>query len=83
MDLPGALPLAASATTNLFAAREQMAFTLAFHIVLACIGVALPGVDPVTTIFETLPLAALYEVSIWLSALLDRRAARATAAFET
>jgi cytochrome bd ubiquinol oxidase subunit I len=36
------LPLAASAS-NLLAAREQMAFTLGFHIVLSCIGVALPG----------------------------------------
>jgi cytochrome bd ubiquinol oxidase subunit I len=43
MAFPGALPLAASATTNLFAAREQMAFTLAFHIVLSCLGVALPA----------------------------------------
>src|SRR6478672_7745349 len=43
MALPGVIPLAASATTNLFAAREQMAFTLAFHIVLACLGVALPA----------------------------------------
>jgi len=37
------LPLAASAS-NLLAAREQMAFTLAFHIVLSCIGVALPAI---------------------------------------
>ena len=37
-----ALPLAASAS-NLLAARELMAFTLAFHIVLACLGVALPA----------------------------------------
>jgi cytochrome bd ubiquinol oxidase subunit I len=29
--------------TNLLAAREQMAFTLGFHIVLACLGVALPA----------------------------------------
>jgi cytochrome d ubiquinol oxidase subunit I len=36
------LPLAASAS-NLLAAREQMAFTLAFHIVLSCLGVALPA----------------------------------------
>jgi cytochrome d ubiquinol oxidase subunit I len=36
------LPLAASAS-NLLAAREQMAFTLGFHIVLSCLGVALPG----------------------------------------
>jgi cytochrome bd ubiquinol oxidase subunit I len=38
----GALPLAAS-ESNLLAARELMAFTLAFHIVLACLGVALPA----------------------------------------
>ena len=30
-----------------------------------CIGVALPGVDPVTTILETIPLLVLYEASIW------------------
>jgi cytochrome d ubiquinol oxidase subunit I len=42
--MPGldALPLAAS-ESNLLAARELMAFTLAFHIVLACLGVALPA----------------------------------------
>jgi sec-independent protein translocase protein TatC len=53
------------------------------YFIVACIGVALPGVDPVTTIFETLPLAVLYELSIWLSVLLDRRSAQAAAAFET
>src|SRR6476660_6289926 len=37
-----ALPLAASAS-NLLAAREQMAFTLGFHIVFSCLGVALPA----------------------------------------
>jgi cytochrome d ubiquinol oxidase subunit I len=37
-----ALPLAAS-QSNLLAARELMAFTLGFHIVLACIGVAFPA----------------------------------------
>jgi cytochrome d ubiquinol oxidase subunit I len=43
--LPGldALPFAASAS-NLLAARELMAFTLAFHIVLSCLGVALPAI---------------------------------------
>src|ERR1700709_2785515 len=39
---PDALPLAASAS-NLLAAREQMAFTLGFHIVLSCLWVALPA----------------------------------------
>ncbi len=43
MPLLDALPLAAS-ESNLLAARELMAFTLAFHIVLACIGVALPAI---------------------------------------
>jgi cytochrome d ubiquinol oxidase subunit I len=42
MSPPDALPLAASAS-NLLAAREQMAFTLGFHIVLSCLGVALPA----------------------------------------
>ena len=30
-----------------------------------CVAVALPGVDPVTTIFEAIPLLVLYEGSIW------------------
>src|SRR3984885_15600562 len=42
MFSPDALPVAASAS-NLLAAREQMAFTLGFHIVLASLGVALPA----------------------------------------
>jgi sec-independent protein translocase protein TatC len=46
------------------------------YFIVACIGVALPGVDPVTTTIETLPLAILFEASIWLSVLLDRRAQR-------
>ncbi len=40
MALLDALPLAAA--SDLLAAREQMAFTLGFHIVLASIGVAFP-----------------------------------------
>jgi cytochrome d ubiquinol oxidase subunit I len=36
------LALAAS-SSNLLAAREQMAFTLGFHIVLSCFGVAFPA----------------------------------------
>ena len=53
------------------------------YFIVACVGVALPGVDPVTTFFETIPLWVLYEGSIWLSVLLDRRSARAReAAFQ-
>jgi cytochrome d ubiquinol oxidase subunit I len=43
VPLLDSLPLAAS-ESNLLAARELMAFTLAFHIVLACIGVAFPAI---------------------------------------
>ena len=37
-------PLVATAGSNLLAARTQMAFTLGFHIVLACFGVAFPAI---------------------------------------
>src|ERR687887_2693547 len=37
-------PLLADAQSNLLAARTQMAFTLGFHIVLACFGVAFPAI---------------------------------------
>ena len=37
-------PLLADAGSNLLAARTQMGFTLGFHIVLACFGVAFPAV---------------------------------------
>jgi Sec-independent protein secretion pathway component TatC len=50
------------------------------YFVVACIGVALPGVDPITTVIEILPLWALYEGSIWLSVALDRRQARSVVA---
>jgi sec-independent protein translocase protein TatC len=54
------------------------------YFIVACVGVALPGVDPVTTTIETVPLAILFELSIWLSLMLDRRSARMkTAALET
>ena len=43
------------------------------YMVVAAIGVALPGVDPVTTIVETIPLAILFETSIWLSVFFERR----------
>jgi sec-independent protein translocase protein TatC len=43
------------------------------YMIVACIGVALPGVDPVTTCLETLPLMVLFEASIWLSVILEKR----------
>jgi len=47
------------------------------YVVVAALAVALPGVDPVTTAFEMVPLVALYEASIWLSVLFERRWRRA------
>jgi sec-independent protein translocase protein TatC len=52
------------------------------YFVVACIGVALPGVDPVTTTIETLPLMVLYEVSIWLAVILEKRWQKARVAAE-
>jgi sec-independent protein translocase protein TatC len=43
------------------------------YLIVAVIGVALPGVDPVTTTIETIPLALLFEASIWLSVFFERR----------
>ena len=45
------------------------------YFAVAVIGVALPGVDPVTTVIETIPLWLLFELSIWLSAVVERRQA--------
>ena len=43
MPLLDLLPIAAESSSNLLAARNQMAWTLGFHIVFSCIGVALPA----------------------------------------
>jgi sec-independent protein translocase protein TatC len=46
------------------------------YFIVCCVAVALPGVDPVTTTLEAIPLLLLYEASIWAAVLLDRRSAR-------
>jgi sec-independent protein translocase protein TatC len=43
------------------------------YVAMAALAVALPGVDPVTTAFEMVPLMGLFELSIWLSVLFERR----------
>ena len=43
------------------------------YFVVAVIAVLLPGIDPVTTTFEGIPLVILYEGSIWLAVLMERR----------
>jgi sec-independent protein translocase protein TatC len=42
-------------------------------VAMAALAVALPGVDPVTTLIEMAPLMALYEGSIWLAVVFERR----------
>ena len=43
------------------------------YVIVAAIAVALPGVDPVTTTLEAIPLIALYEGSIWVAVFFERR----------
>jgi sec-independent protein translocase protein TatC len=43
------------------------------YFVVAVIALALPGPDPMTTFLELLPMWALFESSIWLAVLLERR----------
>jgi sec-independent protein translocase protein TatC len=50
------------------------------YAVVAVVAVALPGVDPVTTTLEMIPLFVLFEASIWLSVLAERRRRVALAA---
>jgi len=43
------------------------------YVIVAVIAVALPGVDPITTLAEMIPLMALFEGSIWMSVFFERR----------
>jgi sec-independent protein translocase protein TatC len=45
-------------------------------VIIAVVAAALPGVDPVTTCLEMLPMLALYALSILLLLVADRRAPR-------
>lgn len=47
------------------------------YFIVAVVAVLLPGIDPVTTVLQAVPLIVLYEASIWLAVLVERRAARA------
>jgi sec-independent protein translocase protein TatC len=46
------------------------------YFFVAVAALALPGPDPVTTMLELLPMWALFEGSIWLAVLAERRAAK-------
>jgi sec-independent protein translocase protein TatC len=45
------------------------------YFIVAVIALGLPGPDPVTTALELLPMWALFEGSIWLAVLTERRTA--------
>ena len=45
-------------------------------VIIAVIAAALPGADPVSTLFETIPLLVLYLASIVLLTIADRRKAK-------
>jgi sec-independent protein translocase protein TatC len=43
------------------------------YFIVAVVALGLPGPDPVTTALELLPMWALFEGSIWLATLVERR----------
>jgi sec-independent protein translocase protein TatC len=53
------------------------------YLITAAVALALPGPDPVTTFLELLPMWALFEGSIWLAFLFERRQAKAAPASAT
>ena len=50
------------------------------YFIVSAVALALPGPDPVTTALELLPMWVLFEGSIWLAVIAERRAARLTVA---
>jgi sec-independent protein translocase protein TatC len=53
------------------------------YFVTAAVALALPGPDPVTTLLELLPMWLLFEGSIWLAWLFERRWEKGAAASAT
>jgi sec-independent protein translocase protein TatC len=53
------------------------------YFITAVIALALPGPDPITTFLELLPMWLLFEASIWLAVLFERRQAKAAPASAT
>ena len=53
------------------------------YFITAAVALALPGPDIVTTLLELLPMWLLFEGSIWLAVLLERRMARVAPASAT
>jgi Sec-independent protein secretion pathway component TatC len=56
-----------------FQANTWVAFFAAFGVILLIFAALLPTVDPVSLAFEAIPMLILFELSIWLSVLMERR----------
>jgi sec-independent protein translocase protein TatC len=52
------------------------------YVLCVAVGVVLPGIDPVTTVMQALPIVVLFEASIWLTAFMEKRWAAQAAADE-
>ena len=61
-------------TSDRLRANRRIAFVL-----LLVFAILLPTVDPVSLAFEVVPLVLLFELSIWLSVLMERRWERSAA----
>jgi sec-independent protein translocase protein TatC len=69
------LPLAILAVTRLGIVKiEQLTSNRRYaYLIISIIAAALPGVDPVSMIIEMIPLLVLFELSILLAKVFDRR----------
>jgi sec-independent protein translocase protein TatC len=81
MGLLFQLPVAILAVTRLgiVSTRQLRANRRYAILIIAVVAMLLPGQDPVTMLSMMVPLLVLYEFSILLASVLDRRAARARA----
>ncbi len=72
------LPLVILAVTRLGIVRvDQLSSNRRYaYLVIAVIAAALPGVDPISMIIEMVPLLVLFELSIFLAKVFDRRGSR-------
>jgi Sec-independent protein secretion pathway component TatC len=52
------------------------------YVLMLVFAILLPTVDPVSLALEVAPLLVLYELSIWISVLMERRWERAAAEAE-
>ncbi|HYP55525.1 MAG TPA: twin-arginine translocase subunit TatC, partial [Solirubrobacterales bacterium] len=71
------LPLALIALTRLgIVSTDQLRANRRYaYLGIAVLAAALPGIDPISMLIEMVPLLALYELSILLARLFDRRSA--------